>query len=188
MFGQSLSFSSDGKTLAVGDPGDSSDDGTMNVGSEASGAVHIFEADEAGTWERRAFLKAKTALAFDALGDRVALSGDGKVLLAGACGLAANANGLRRNHRADATVDPPGVDNPRCQRGGSGYVFEADGSAAWSHTAAAIAAPREPTLFLGGLATGCPNCGFALSMSADAQTSAFALPRLDGKPYRVVVH
>jgi hypothetical protein len=183
-FGRALSFSSDGNTLAVGaggDPGDASDDGTtMNFGSEAAGAVYIFAADDGGTWQRRAFLKAKTAPAFDQLGVRVALSGDGKVLLAGACGLAANANGLRRNHRAGATLGPPGVDS-RC--GVSGYVFEADGRGAWSHTAAAIAAPGERT----GLApfNDFPYVGFSLSMSADAQTSA--LLALVG-PDRVVVH
>jgi hypothetical protein len=185
VFGQSLSFSSDGKTLAVGDPGDSSNGGTMNVGSDAAGAVHIFAADDAGQWARRAFLKAKTVFALDALGDRVALSGDGKVLLAGACGLAANANGLRRNHPADATVGLAGGNYPQCERGGSGYVFEADGSGAWSHTAAAIVAPGS---FLGGSAPGCPNCGFSLSMSADAETSAFAVLQGIGKPDRVVVH
>jgi len=191
-FGHALSFSSDGDTLAVGaggDPGDASDNGTtMNLGSEASGAVYIFAADDGGTWQRRAFLKAKTAPAFDHLGVQVSLSSDGKVLLAGACGFAANANGLRRNHRAGATVGPPGEDNSRCQFGGSGYVFEADGGGAWSHTAAAIAAPGERTAFGNFFISG--GLAFSLSMSADAQTSALlAKPSafsLD--PDRVVVH
>jgi hypothetical protein len=200
-FGRALSFSSDGKTLAVGasnDPGDASDNGTtMNSGSTAAGAVYVFAADDGGTWLRRAFLKAKTAPAFDQLGVRVSLSGDGKVLLAGACGFAANANGLRRNHRAGATVGaPPGQDNSMCTFGGSGYVFEADGSGAWSHTAAAIAAPGEPARFgdfrsleIGNQLTGV----FSLSMSADAQTSAFLALVSGDVPvnsarHRVVVH
>ena len=177
-FGRTLSFSRDGNTLAVGawrDPGDASDNGTtVNFGSTASGAVYIFGADDGGTWQRRAFLKARTAPSFDQLGVRVSLSGNGKVLMAGACGFAANANGLLRNHRAGATVGPPGVDNSRCEFGGSGYVFEADGSGAWSHTAAAIAAPGEPAQFgdFSALDGGCSACGFSLSMSANAQTSA----------------
>jgi hypothetical protein len=187
-FGHALSFSSDGNTLAVGaggDPGDASDNGTsMNFGSEASGAVYIFAADDGGTWQRRAFLKAKTAPAFDQLGVVVSLSGDGKVLLAGACGLAANASGVRRNHRAGATVGPPGEDNSRCQFGGSGYVFEADGSGAWSHAAAAIAAPGERTSF-GSFNDFPADVGFSLSMSADAQTSALLANTF---PDRVVVH
>jgi hypothetical protein len=191
-FGHALSFSSDGNTLAVGaggDPGDASDNGTtMNFGSEASGAVYIFAADDGGTWQRRAFLKARTAPAFDQLGVRVSLSGDGKVLLAGSCGFAANANGLRRNHRAGATVGPPGVDNSRCRFGGSGYVFEADGNGAWSHTAAAIAAPGERANFGDFSVSG--GGRFSLSMSADAQTSALLAPIEDAvrSPHRVVVY
>ena len=173
-FGRALSLSSAGDTLAVGagrDSGDASDDGTnINFGSPDSGAVYVFAADDAGTWQRRAFLKATTAPANDQLGVRVSLSGDGKVLLAAACGQAANAAGLRRNHRAGATVGPPGFDNSACNFGGSGYVFEAGASGVWSHTAAAIAAPGERTEWhdfgSGGLGR------FSLSMSADAQTSA----------------
>ena len=198
-FGRALSFSNNGNTLAVGarqDPGDASDNGTTNnFGSTASGAVYIFGADDGGTWQRRAFLKAKTAPASDQLGGQVALSGDGKVLLASACGLAANASGLRRNHRAGATVGPPGEDDEKCTivgRGGSGYVFEADSSGAWSHTAAAIAAPGEPTNF--GLFSEAPGgqiYRFALAMSADAQTSALLALVLENRIRaldRVVVH
>jgi hypothetical protein len=201
-FGRALSFSSNGNTLAVGafrDPGDASDNGTtMNVGSPASGAVYIFAPDGGGTWQRRAFLKAKTAPASDQLGVVVSLSGDGKVLLAGACGLAANADGLRRNHRVDATLGHPNeVDDIQCRlggTGGSGYVFEADGSGVWSHTAAAIAAPGERTDFgdfsLSGLGTFSGGGHFYLSMSADAETSVLLAPlrTFEGKPDRVVVH
>ena len=195
-FGRTLSFSRDGNTLAVGawrDSSDASDNGTtVNPGSTASGAVYIFGADDGGTWQRRAFLKAKTAPSFDQLGVRVSLSGDGKVLMAGACGFAANANGLRRNHRAGATIGPPGVDNSRCEFGGSGYVFEADGRGVWSHTAAAIAAPGEAAQFgdFSALDGGCSACGFSLSMSANAQGSAL-LARVRGaspNPDRVVLY
>lgn len=199
-FGRALSFSGDGKTLAVGaasDPGDASDNGTtLNFASPHSGAVYIFASDDGGTWQRRAFLKAKTAPAFDQFGARVALSGDGKVLLAGACGFAANADGLRRNHRAGATVGfPTGEDNSRCTYGGSGYVFEADGSGAWSHTAAAIAAPGERAAFgdFTSPSIGAPAMGFSLAMSADAQTSAllalvFSDAMVNPQRHRVVVH
>lgn len=198
-FGRGLSFSSDGRTLAVGafrDPGDASDNGTtMNTGSPDSGAVYIFGADDSGTWQRRAFLKAKTAPASDQLGVVVSLSGDGKVLLAGACGLAAQAAGLRRNHRADATLGRPNeVDDDLCKfggTGGAGYVFEANASGAWSHTAAAIAAPGERAFFgdfaISGLGTFEGGGAFWLSLSADAQTSVLLAP-LDGKPDRIVVH
>lgn len=201
-FGRGLSFSSDGNTLAVGafrDPGDASDTGpTMNTGSPDSGAVYIFAADDSGAWQRRAFLKAKTAPATDQLGVVVSLSGDGKVLSAGACGLAANAAGLRRNHRADATLGHPNeIDDSLCRfggNGGAGYVFEANASGAWSHTAAAIAAPGERTGFgdftASGLGTFEGGGAFWLSMSADAQTSVLLAPlrSSEGTPDRVVVH
>jgi hypothetical protein len=113
-----------------------------------------------------------------------------------ACGFAANANGLRRNHRAGATLGTPaGQDNSRCTWGGSGYVFEADGSGAWSHTAAAIAAPGESAGFgdFTSPSIGAPAMGFSLSMSANAQTSALlALPsaavEVNPQRHRVVVH
>ena len=111
--GRSLSFSSDGNVLAVGAPFDSGDEAcdgtTMNTAAPAAGAVYVFAADSSGVWQRRAFLKARTALRLDQLGGEVALSGDGKVLAAKACGVAADAQGLRRNHRAgDSIGQQPG--------------------------------------------------------------------------------
>lgn len=198
-FGRGLSFSSDGNTLAVGafrDPGDASDTGpTTNTGAPDSGAVYIFAADASGSWQRRAFLKSRTSPASDQLGIVVSLSGDGKVLTAGACGLAANAAGLRRNHRADATLgEPDVVDDSQCRFGGNGgaaYVFEADPSGAWSHTAAALPAPGERTALgdftSSGFGTFEGGGVFWLSMSADAQTTVFLVDPF-GTPDRVVVH
>ena len=201
-FGRALSFSRDGGTLAVGafrDPGDASNDGTiMNTGSPDSGAVYIFAADAAGAWQRRAFLKARTAPASDQLGAVVSLSGDARVLTAGACGLAAHASGLRRNHRADATLGRPGeVDASLCRfggNGGAGYVFEADAGGAWAHTAAAIAAPGERSGFgdftASGMGTFAGGAAFWLSMGADAQTTVLLAPlqSSEGTPDRITVH
>ena len=162
-FGVALSFSGDGNILAAGapdDPGDAGDNGTtMNFGSPHSGAVYVFAAAETGIWQRRAFLKARTAPRFDRLGRQISLSADGKVLSAFACGFAANANGLRRNHPADAIAGP---ETQNCAVGGSNYVFEEDGNGAWSHTAAAIVAPGEQSF----------GEAFTTAMSADAQTVA----------------
>jgi hypothetical protein len=165
-FGESLSLSGDGNVLAVGaprDPGDLPCDGPFSAG-----AVYIFAADSSGVWQRRAFLQGRTVVPSDQLGGEVALSADGKVLVAKACGFAANAQGLRRNHRAGATVGPttpdPGEDTTTCRWGGSGYVFEADAGGTWSHTAAAIAGPGERVVF----------GDFSLAMSADAQTVALS--------------
>jgi len=162
-YGESLSLSADGNLLAVGasfDPGDAACDGaTMNTAAVAAGAVYIYAADSSGAWQRRAFLKARTALPWDQLGAEVALSGDGKVLATKACGFAANAQGLRRNHRADAAIGQE-ADDTTCFWGGSSYVFEQSADGMWSHTAAAIPAPGELAAF-----------GFvSLALSADAQT------------------
>jgi hypothetical protein len=170
-FGIALSFSGDGNTLAVGAPGDPADEddepGSTFASSPGSGAVHIF-ANSGDTWQRRHFLKAKNAPSCDRMGEQIALSGDGKVLLAKAIGLADNADGIRRNQRAGATFVP---DGPICGVDGfvgvvgaaSSYVFEADSSGSWSHTASANPAPDERVFNLD------------LALSADAQTMAMSV-------------
>jgi hypothetical protein len=172
-FGFALSLSGDGTKLAVGarlDFGDASDNGTtQNMGSSQSGAVYIFGADESGAWQRRAFLKARTAPVDDQLGAQVALSGDGKVLAAKACGLAANADGLRRNHRAGASIGSRAGDET-CGYGGSSYVFEESPAGTWSHTAAAIPAPGELV----------SQPLFSLALSADAQTLGMGFSSISG--------
>jgi hypothetical protein len=163
-FANSVSLSGDGNTLAVGAPsdaGDASDTGSgSNNGARDAGAVYVFGADADGTWQRRAFLKARGAPALDQLGRDVALSGDGKVLVSKACGFAANADGLRRNHPAGATLGPPDDPVSGCFWGGAAYVFEPDASGSWRHTAAAIAVPDVRVSF---------NF-FSVALSADAQT------------------
>ena len=165
-FGLSMALSHDGRTLAVGaprDPGDADDSGSGGFVADDIGAVYLFGPDASGVWQRRAFLKARAARPRDNLGVEVALSGDGRVLAASACGRSAHADGVRRNHSADATVGPL-ADDPLCQWGGSAYVFEADAQGNWSHTAAAIALPGEKVSF---------DPSFSLALSADAQTLAF---------------
>jgi hypothetical protein len=100
----------------------------------------------------------------DLLGTDVALSGDGQVLAAKACGLAANADGLRRNHRAGAPIGrQPG--DVSCFWGGSSYFFEMLPAGTWSHTAATIPAPGELVSFT----------FFSLALSADALTLGLGL-------------
>jgi hypothetical protein len=167
-FGASVTLSGDGHTLAVGapfDPGDANDTGTgPNNGAFDAGAVYLFGPDDGGVWQRRAFLKARGAPALDQLGTDVALNGDGKVLLAKACGFAANADGVRRNHRAGATIGQQDGDTS-CFWGGTGYLFEPGADGLWRHTAAAIAAPAELVSY--GF--------FSIALSADAQTMGFGI-------------
>jgi hypothetical protein len=168
LFGNSLSFSRDGRTLAVGaakDPGDANDTGSApNRNAFDAGAIYIFGPDESGVWQRRAFLKARGAPMHDQVGHSVSLSADGKMLAAKACGFAANAAGLRRNHREGDTIGrQPG--DTFCFWGGSAYVFELGTDNRWTHTAAAIAAPGELVSF----------DFFSLAFSADAQTLGLGL-------------
>jgi len=183
-YGRSLSFSGDGNVLALGAPMDSGDDAcdgsTLNTAAPAAGAVYVFAADRSGVWQRRAFLKARTALRLDQLGSEVALSGDGKVLAAKACGLAANAQGLRRNHRAGDSIGQLPGDSPCSTFAGASYVFEESPAGAWSHTAAAIPAPGELVGFE----------FFSLALSADARTLGMGLTSFSsgGQSSRVRVY
>lgn len=138
-YASALSLSADGRTLAVGAAEDSgsggpADDGTRpNQASPRSGAVYVYGEGANRRWERRAFIKTSAALPRDYFGGHVQLRADGRALVASACGLLANAPGLRRLHRADAL--PPGAD---CSFGANFYVFEQDGEGQWKHSAAAL--------------------------------------------------
>jgi hypothetical protein len=186
-FGRSLSFNGQGTTLAVGAPGDAAGEidnpATSNGPSPGAGAVYIFAADE-GLWQRRAFLKARAALPCDRLGEQVIFSGDGKVLAARAVGLVADligedprVQGLRRNQPAGAKT---GLPPSECLLatgkipGGffeaGAYLFEANQSGAWSHTAVALAATRNDLTSI-RLTDG------SLSLSADAKTMGILFER-----------
>ena len=184
-FGTSLSFSHSGSTLAVGahlDSGDANDTGNSpNFGSPTAGAVYVFAPDGNGAWQRQAFLKAKTAPPEDQLGQQVAMSSDGSVVAAKACGLAANAVSLRRNHSDGATIGLEEGERACWIWGGSSYFFER-GDGQWSHTAAAIAAPGELV----------PYQFFSLAISGDGQTVGLGAPVVrhggDSVTQRVVVY
>jgi len=83
-FGQNVSLSVDGNTLAVGAIGESSAatgiDGDMtNNQVEGAGAVYIFERG-IGSWQERAYLKASNTDANDGFGGNLSLSADGETL------------------------------------------------------------------------------------------------------------
>ncbi|MEJ2763047.1 FG-GAP repeat protein [Photobacterium sp. MCCC 1A19761] len=120
-FGVSISFSDNGKTLAVGASGESStsvDDPTINA-TDGVGAVYIFEQSGFGTWQETAYLKSESSLdTFDFFGHQVKLSGNGKVLAITATG-----------HDA-ATTDEP-IDNGKTNSGGL-YLFERQPNGNWA--------------------------------------------------------
>jgi hypothetical protein len=170
----------------VGAPRDHGDIDDLNVGlfdPPAQGSIYVFGEDSDGVWRRHAYLRTRSAIDWDAIGQGVEMDAEGKVLVTKACGYAANDPGVRRNHRADATV---GVVAPNCDEttlsnaiGGVAYVFERDAAGSWSHAAAVIPAPGEDT--------------FAdtteIAFSANAQTLAISVASLTGPPhFRVEVY
>jgi trimeric autotransporter adhesin len=92
-FGVSIALSSDGRTLAVGAPGEASSQSGINnlVGqadnsAPAAGAVYVYVRNGNGTWAQQAYIKASNPNAQDGFGVRVALSDDGNTLAVGADG------------------------------------------------------------------------------------------------------
>ncbi|NOX92640.1 MAG: hyalin, partial [Gammaproteobacteria bacterium] len=90
-FGEVVSLSTDGNTLAVGASGEDSaaigistsgeDDNTV----ENAGAVYVFSRSD-GVWSQQAYVKASNTGAGDGFGGAVNLSGDGNTLAVGALG------------------------------------------------------------------------------------------------------
>lgn len=159
----SLAISANGAVIAVGASFDDSDatdavGNPANRGAPQSGAIHVF-ALENGAWQRRAFLKARTAAAQDFFGRYVALSGDGRLVAGGARGLAANAPGVNRNHAADQPVVP--LPDAQPLEGAAAYVFEQQASGAWTERASVVPRTSGRVRF---------NETFRLAMAADGST------------------
>jgi hypothetical protein len=76
-FGVSVAFSGDGKTLAASAYGDD------RPAAADAGSAYVFRSAR-GTWRQEAHLVASDAAAGDTFGTRIALSGDGRTLVAGA--------------------------------------------------------------------------------------------------------
>ena len=154
VFGDAIALSSDGNTLAVGAPGESSNatgiggNQTDNTAPNA-GAVYVFT--RAGTtWTQQAYIKASNAGAGDAFGSAVALSGDGNTLVVGAHGeasIATDINGDQTNNGA--------------ANAGAAYVFIRSGTT-WTQQAYVKASNTEA------------NDGFGTSvvLSGDGNTLA----------------
>lgn len=126
-FGDSLSLSSDGNTLAVGAPLESSSatgvNGSQNNNSAAgSGAVYIFTRSS-GSWSQQAYIKSSNTGTSDQFGDAVALSGDGNTLAVGAVGESSSETGIGGS----------GTNNSALQSGAV-YVFTRSGTN-WSQQA-----------------------------------------------------
>ena len=112
-FGSDVSLSHDGNTLAVGVQaedsaangigGNQNDNTAMN-----SGAVYLFTRSGAN-WAQQAYIKASNSEAYDGFGLRLALSGDGQVLVVGATGEDSSATGIGGNQGDNFKTDSGAV-------------------------------------------------------------------------------
>jgi hypothetical protein len=101
-FGDSVSLSSDGNTLAVGARQESSN--ATGIGGEqgndlttsAAGAVYVFSRSD-NTWTQQAYVKASNTNKNDYFGFRVSLSSDGNTLAVSAIYEGSNATGINEN-------------------------------------------------------------------------------------------
>jgi hypothetical protein len=97
-FGQSLSLSADGNTLAVGAKDEDShatgtDGDQTNNDAHEAGAVYVFTR-VSGIWTQQAYVKASNTGADDHFGESLSLSAGGNTLAVGATGEASNATGI----------------------------------------------------------------------------------------------
>ena len=152
-FGQNLSLSADGNTLAVGVPSESSASQGIN-GNQAdnsgykSGAVYIFVRSD-GEWRQQSYLKSSNSDAEDQFGYKIGISGDGNTLVVGARyedGTGRSVNSVQNNE---------GVGN------GAAYVFTRSGET-W----------REQAYLKSSNSDEYDNFGTSVSISADGNTIA----------------
>jgi hypothetical protein len=153
-FGDALSLSDDGNTLAINSRYEASDangvDGDQtNNNAESSGAVYVFTRS-ANVWSQQAYLKASNAETSDRFGYSLSLSGDGSTLAAAGYLEASSATG----------VDGDQTDNSEYQAGAV-YVFTYDGTA-WS----------QKTYLKSSNTESGDRLGYAVSLNSDGTTLA----------------
>ena len=147
-FGQSVSLSNDGNTLAVGA---NLEDGSTNNSTD-TGAVYVFRFSSS-TWAEQAYLKASNPGTIDQFGNEVNLSGDGNTLAVGAHDEDGSSTGVN------------GADSDTARDSGAAYVFRfSTNTNTWVHQAY-----FKPSNFgtLAGIAF-----GRSVSLSDDGNTLA----------------
>ena len=154
-FGESVSLSADGNTLAVGASGESSSATGINNGDQtdnsltSAGAVFVFSRN-GSLWEQQAFIKASNTDETDFFGFSISLSADGNTLAVGAFLEASSATGIN------------GVQTNNSVFGaGAVFIFVRNGSL-WEQQAYIKASNTEADDFFGG----------SVSLSADGNTLA----------------
>jgi len=155
-FGQSVTLSGDGNTLAVGAVQESGAatgvNGDQADNSEVSaGAVYVFTRDGGGVWTQQAYVKASNTDASDQFGRSVALSGDGNTLAVGAVQESSAATGVNGIHADNSAV-----------RAGAVYVFTRDGGGVWTQQAYVKASNTDAS----------DQFGSSVALSGDGNTLA----------------
>ena len=153
-FGQSVSLSDDGSTLAVGASFEASSATGINgsqTDNTASGAGAVYVFTRSGTtWSQQAYLKASNTEGDDRFGITVSLSGDGNTLAVGAPSEDSNATGINGDQ----------ADNSKSSAGAV-YVFTRSGTT-WSQQAYIKASNTD----------GGDTFGSTISLSDDGNTLA----------------
>jgi hypothetical protein len=154
LFGDSVSLSADGNTLAVGafleDSATLGINGNQNDESATdAGAVYVYTRSGA-TWSQQAYLKASNTGANDQFGISVALSDDGNTLAVGDWGEESAATGIDGNQTGNSAPDAGAV-----------HVFTRSG-ATWAQQAYVKASNTGADDRFGGF----------VSLSADGNTLA----------------
>ena len=158
-FGNKLSLSSDGNTLAVGAYLEDSNATGVNSAGQAddsavdSGAVYVFTRSN-NSWSQQAYLKASNTEAGDWFGCAVSLSGDGNTLAVGAYVEGSNATGMNGNGTNNSALGSGAV-----------YLFNFTGGA-WG---------QQAYLKASNTGTG-DNFGFSVGLSFNGNTLAVGAP------------
>jgi len=162
LFGSSLALSTDGNTLAVGSPQQSSNStgingDQMNDKAIYSGAAYIFSRNR-GVWKQQAFVKASNTEAGDYFGSKVALSSDGNTLAVSARGEDSSATG----------IDGDQGDNS-ASYAGAAYVYSRSGGT-WQQQAYAKASNTAYLDYFGS-SVALSGDGKTLAMGAEGEDS-----------------
>lgn len=171
LLGNAVALSTDGSTLAVGAPFESSGATDINGDEDddsvfGAGAVYVF-IREADGWMQEAYVKASNSGLTDYFGYAVALSGDGAMMAVSAYFEAGGDAGVNADQGDDSVP-----------QAGAVYIFVRDGDG-WSQQAYLKASNTQAGGFENELEGG-DQFGFSLALSADGDTLAVSAIDEDG--------